>query len=231
MRIKDVMSKSVVSVSPTTRTAAAREALRSGEIEHLVVVEGKQVVGVVAREDIAQADRAIAGRRDRAHGRHDRPGRDAPACRRDHARPGDRLPSRRRWRPASRRIVTTSDLLTALAKGDTHTTRKRTASSFGSADRGNVPFPSNAARRERLPCSSSWGSARRDRPVIGAAGAGHWRLTRRSDGCHFLSVEKAKRCTRSAAPFRSWIEREDAVNAAWSAPGVTNVVDQIHIHA
>lgn len=30
---------------------------------------------------------------------------------------------------------------------------------------------------------------------------------------------------------RSWVERQDAVNAAWSAPGVTNVVDQIRIHA
>lgn len=28
---------------------------------------------------------------------------------------------------------------------------------------------------------------------------------------------------------RSWIEREDAVNAAWSAPGVTKVVDRIAI--
>lgn len=30
---------------------------------------------------------------------------------------------------------------------------------------------------------------------------------------------------------RSWVEREDAVKAAWSAPGVRNVVDQIRIHA
>jgi len=30
---------------------------------------------------------------------------------------------------------------------------------------------------------------------------------------------------------RSWVERQDAVNAAWSAPGVMNVVDHIHIHA
>jgi osmotically-inducible protein OsmY len=30
---------------------------------------------------------------------------------------------------------------------------------------------------------------------------------------------------------RSWIEREDAVNAAWSAPGVTHVVDHIRIAA
>ncbi|HKB80189.1 MAG TPA: BON domain-containing protein [Thermoanaerobaculia bacterium] len=28
---------------------------------------------------------------------------------------------------------------------------------------------------------------------------------------------------------RSWVEREDAVNAAWSAPGVTKVVDRIEI--
>ncbi len=30
---------------------------------------------------------------------------------------------------------------------------------------------------------------------------------------------------------RSWVERQDAVNAAWSAPGVMNVVDQIRVHA
>lgn len=30
---------------------------------------------------------------------------------------------------------------------------------------------------------------------------------------------------------RSWVEREDAVSAAWSAPGVMNVVDQIRIHS
>ena len=29
---------------------------------------------------------------------------------------------------------------------------------------------------------------------------------------------------------RSWVERQDAINAAWSAPGVMNVVDQIRIH-
>jgi VCBS repeat-containing protein len=30
---------------------------------------------------------------------------------------------------------------------------------------------------------------------------------------------------------RSFVERQDAVSAAWSAPGVTNVVDEIRIHA
>ena len=30
---------------------------------------------------------------------------------------------------------------------------------------------------------------------------------------------------------RSWVERQDAVSAAWSAPGVKTVVDEIRIHA
>ena len=30
---------------------------------------------------------------------------------------------------------------------------------------------------------------------------------------------------------RSWVERQDAVSAAWSAPGVKAVVDEIRIHA
>lgn len=30
---------------------------------------------------------------------------------------------------------------------------------------------------------------------------------------------------------RSWTERQDAVSAAWSAPGVRNVVDEIRVHA
>ena len=30
---------------------------------------------------------------------------------------------------------------------------------------------------------------------------------------------------------RSWVERDDALNAAWSAPGVTKVVDKIRVHA
>src|SRR6202140_2703904 len=121
MRIKDVMSKSVVSISPETLIAAARATLRSGEIEHLVVVEGKRVVGVVAREDIAQAgdDKPVAGvmSRNVATIAPEETLRRAAGIMRGRAVgclpvvDGDRLVG----------IVTTSDLLTALAKGDTHT--------------------------------------------------------------------------------------------------------------
>ena len=52
MRIQDVMSKNVVSIPEETAVAAARERLRSEEIDHLVVVDGKRVVGVVAGKDL-----------------------------------------------------------------------------------------------------------------------------------------------------------------------------------
>lgn len=52
MRIQDVMSSNVVSVAPETNVAAAREALRASEIRHLVVTDGKRVVGVVTGPDM-----------------------------------------------------------------------------------------------------------------------------------------------------------------------------------
>jgi acetoin utilization protein AcuB len=120
MRIQDVMSKNVVSVSKETEIAAARERLRAEEIDHLVVVDGKRIVGVVAGKDVLRAGdnrplsdvmssdvvtiepeatlrRAAGVMRGRAVG-----------C----------LPVVSDERLVG--IVTTSDLLTALAKGDTH---------------------------------------------------------------------------------------------------------------
>ena len=120
MRIQDVMSKNVVSVPEETLIAIARERLRSEEIDHLVVVDGKRVVGVVSGKDILRAGddqplsdimshdvviigpeatlrRAAGIMRGRAVG-----------C----------LPVVSDGRLVG--IVTTSDLLTALAKGDTH---------------------------------------------------------------------------------------------------------------
>jgi acetoin utilization protein AcuB len=55
MRIQDVMSSNVVRVVPETKVAAAREALRVSEIRHLVVTDGKQVVGVVTGPDMQGA--------------------------------------------------------------------------------------------------------------------------------------------------------------------------------
>ena len=55
MRIQDVMSKNVVSAGKETGVAAARERLRREEIDHLVIVEGKRVIGVVAGRDIIGA--------------------------------------------------------------------------------------------------------------------------------------------------------------------------------
>ena len=120
MRMKDVMSKRVVSIAAATTIAEARERFRTNEIDHLVVVEGKRVVGVVAGKDIlgVSEDRTIADvmsgevvtiepeatlRRAAGVMR----GRDV-GC----------LPVVDDGRLVG--IVTTSDLLTALAKGEVH---------------------------------------------------------------------------------------------------------------
>jgi osmotically-inducible protein OsmY len=44
-----------------------------------------------------------------------------------------------------------------------------------------------------------------------------------------IAVEAKEGRIVLSGSVRSWIEREDAVNAAWSAPGVTSVLDQIRI--
>lgn len=46
-----------------------------------------------------------------------------------------------------------------------------------------------------------------------------------------IAVETTDGKVILSGSVRSWIEREDAVNAAWSAPGVAQVVDHIHIQA
>ena len=46
-----------------------------------------------------------------------------------------------------------------------------------------------------------------------------------------IMVETTDGRVTLSGTVRSWVEREDAVNAAWSAPGVTNVVDHIRISA
>ncbi|HUP62368.1 MAG TPA: CBS domain-containing protein [Thermoanaerobaculia bacterium] len=53
MRIQDVMSEDVVIIAPATEIDAAKETLRVNEIGHLVVMQGKRVVGVLAEKDLA----------------------------------------------------------------------------------------------------------------------------------------------------------------------------------
>jgi osmotically-inducible protein OsmY len=44
-----------------------------------------------------------------------------------------------------------------------------------------------------------------------------------------IMVETSDGSVALRGNVRSWVEREDAVSAAWAAPGVTNVVDRIAI--
>jgi acetoin utilization protein AcuB len=60
MRIQDVMTTEIVSISPDTEVRAARELLRMNHIHHLVVMDRKRVVGIVS-------DRDLAGREDDSH--------------------------------------------------------------------------------------------------------------------------------------------------------------------
>jgi acetoin utilization protein AcuB len=120
MRMKDVMSKNVVSVAPTTAIAVASEKLRNDEIDHLVVVEGKRVVGVVAGRDMLRVrdDRPVSevmSRRVATIGPDATLRRAAGIMR---GRAVGCLPVVDDGEVVG--IVTTSDLLTALATGETH---------------------------------------------------------------------------------------------------------------
>jgi len=127
MRIQDVMSKNVVSIAPQTKIAAARETLRTEEIDHLVVMEGKHVVGLVAGKDLGRGtdDQPVAEvmTREVVTIAPEATLRRAAGMLRGRAIGSlpvvedDRLVG----------MVTTSDLLTALAKGETHTEPQRDA--------------------------------------------------------------------------------------------------------
>ncbi|MGZ5443590.1 MAG: CBS domain-containing protein [Thermoanaerobaculia bacterium] len=62
MRIQDMMSKQVIRVAPETLVAAAREKLRTDEISHLVVMDGKRLAGVISEKDLNGAgdDKPVA---------------------------------------------------------------------------------------------------------------------------------------------------------------------------
>lgn len=124
MRVQDIMSKAVITISKETPVRAARERLQMGEVEHLVVVDDHRPAGIVTAKELAGNDDAPVSTvmsRPVATIAPDETLRRAAGIMRgravgclpvvDH----DKLVG----------IVTTSDLLTALAKGGTHTTPPR----------------------------------------------------------------------------------------------------------
>ena len=52
MGIKEWMTKSPVTVSPTTPVSEARELMQRKRIRHLLVTEGERLVGIITDRDI-----------------------------------------------------------------------------------------------------------------------------------------------------------------------------------
>lgn len=65
MRALDVMSKSVATIESEAPAEAARARMRERRIRHLVVVEGRDVVGIVSSHDVGgtRAGAPLAGKR------------------------------------------------------------------------------------------------------------------------------------------------------------------------
>ena len=120
MRIQDVMSKNVIRVAPDTPVAVARAQFQTSEIDHLVVMEKDRVVGVIAGKDVANAapDAPVSS----IMSRHVVTIEPSATLRRAagilRGRAIGCLPVMYEGRLVG--IVTTSDLLTALAKGEIH---------------------------------------------------------------------------------------------------------------
>lgn len=120
MRIQDIMSKNVISVAARTSIADAREALQTAEIDHLVVMDGKRIAGVLAGRDMSRAgdDRPVS----EVMTRHVVTIEPEATLRRAagvmRGRAIGCLPVLDDGRLVG--IVTTADLLTALAKGEIH---------------------------------------------------------------------------------------------------------------
>lgn len=120
MRIQDVMSRTVVSVPQDMEVATARERLKMEEIDHLVVADGDRVVGIVAGRDVVRVNdhKTVADvmSRDVVTVAPDATLRRAAGVMR--GRSVGCLPVLDDGHLVG--IVTTSDLLTALAKGEVH---------------------------------------------------------------------------------------------------------------
>jgi CBS domain-containing protein len=60
MRVSDLMSTPVETTSPTDLLETARTRMRQARIRHLVVVEGRRVVGVLSERDIGPPSMALS---------------------------------------------------------------------------------------------------------------------------------------------------------------------------
>lgn len=120
MRIQDVMTSDVVSISPDAAIRDARETLRLNDIHHLVVLQRGEVVGVVSDRDLADQtdDVCVADVMTRGVATISRRATLRQAAGKLEGRTIGCLPVIDRGKLSG--IVTTSDLLRALAKGDTH---------------------------------------------------------------------------------------------------------------
>lgn len=56
MRLSDIMSVEVETISPSATVQEAREQMRRAEVRHLVVLEGEGIAGVVSEHDLRRAD-------------------------------------------------------------------------------------------------------------------------------------------------------------------------------
>lgn len=120
MRIQDVMSRDVVSIDPKLEVSAARERLRLAEIHHLVVVDGKKVIGVVSEKDLVRAgdQKPVTEAMSRGVVTIEPSATLRKAAGVMRGRAVGCLPVLDKGRLVG--IVTTSDLLTALSKGEIH---------------------------------------------------------------------------------------------------------------
>jgi CBS domain-containing protein len=60
--VKDLMSVGAVTVSPAASLDEARTKLQAHRIHHLIVVDGRQIVGVVSYRDLVGRDNELAVR-------------------------------------------------------------------------------------------------------------------------------------------------------------------------
>ena len=120
MRVQDIMSRDIISISPETDVAAAREAFASRGIDHLVVMKNKAVVGVLSQRDLARTpdDTPASALMTRNVATIDPSATLRRAAGVMRGRAVGCLPVIDDSRLVG--IVTTSDLLTALAKGEIH---------------------------------------------------------------------------------------------------------------